>query len=183
MSGKAYCPTNVYSVGTPHEIVLCRQQRKPVLFVSPQVTFSSLEKLRFHLHQGKDMEGMRLLEELVTEVPIKANPEGVPSLWYMPLIGGEHFFDGFGFSEYRKAFKWQPTRLDEMEQRRPPKKPLLPFLESLNQALPEKWSRELKRFVPNDDWLLWDLRRSRASGSEVKDVHQKVAEKQASNLQ
>jgi hypothetical protein len=47
----AYCPTNVYSVGTPHEIVLCRQQRKPVLFVSPQVTFDSLDGLRAHLRQ------------------------------------------------------------------------------------------------------------------------------------
>ena len=34
----AYCPTNVYSVGTPHEIVVARQQHKPVLFVSPPVT-------------------------------------------------------------------------------------------------------------------------------------------------
>ncbi|MGB8135775.1 MAG: hypothetical protein WCF15_03210, partial [Pseudolabrys sp.] len=31
----AYVPTNVYSVGTPHEIILCRSERKPVLFVSP----------------------------------------------------------------------------------------------------------------------------------------------------
>lgn len=34
-----YCPTNIYSVGTVHEIVTARQQRKPVLFVSPKVTF------------------------------------------------------------------------------------------------------------------------------------------------
>ena len=33
----AYCPTNIYSVGTPHEIVVARQQHKPVLFVSPQI--------------------------------------------------------------------------------------------------------------------------------------------------
>lgn len=31
----ACCPTNLYSVGTPHEIVVARQQRKPVLLVSP----------------------------------------------------------------------------------------------------------------------------------------------------
>ena len=35
----AYCPTSIYSVGTPHEIALCRSQRKPVLLVSPPVTF------------------------------------------------------------------------------------------------------------------------------------------------
>ena len=27
----AYCPTNISSVGTPHEIALCRQQRKPAI--------------------------------------------------------------------------------------------------------------------------------------------------------
>ena len=38
----AYCPTNIYSVGTPHEIALARQQRKPVLFVSPSVHFPAI---------------------------------------------------------------------------------------------------------------------------------------------
>src|SRR5688572_23560233 len=42
----AYVPTNVYSVGTPHEIILARQQRKPVLFVSPCVNFPAFEELR-----------------------------------------------------------------------------------------------------------------------------------------
>src|SRR5262249_56072378 len=45
----AHCPTNVYSVGTPHEIILARQQRKPVLFVSPPVAFPALDELRPHL--------------------------------------------------------------------------------------------------------------------------------------
>ena len=172
----AFCPTNVYSVGTPHEIVLCRQQRKPVLFVSPSVTFDAMDGLREHLRRRGDTKGMRLLEELEAEVPIKPNPQGVPSLWYMPLIGGEHFFDGFGFSQYQKAFKWPSTRLDDVERQHPPKRPLLLFLESLNQALPEKWSRELKRFIPNDDWLLWDFKRPRTRGSELKDVYQRRAE-------
>jgi len=44
-----YCPTNIYSVGTPHEIILARQQRKPVLFVSPYVDFPTLGLLRKHL--------------------------------------------------------------------------------------------------------------------------------------
>ena len=46
----AYCPTNLYSVGTPHEITLCRQQRKPVLFVSPPVDFPKLHDLRNPSH-------------------------------------------------------------------------------------------------------------------------------------
>ena len=45
----AYVPTNVYSVGTPHEIILCRLERKPVLFVSPPIAFPALTRLREHL--------------------------------------------------------------------------------------------------------------------------------------
>ena len=42
----AYCPTNIYSVGTPHEIIVARQQHKPVLLVSSPVEFSALDRLR-----------------------------------------------------------------------------------------------------------------------------------------
>jgi hypothetical protein len=62
----AYCPTDIYSVGTVHEIIVARSQHKPVLFVSP---------------------------------PTERNSSGTPSLWYLPLIGSESFFDGFGFRD------------------------------------------------------------------------------------
>jgi hypothetical protein len=75
----AYCPTNIYSVGTPHEIALCRQQRKPVLFVSPPVTFPALDQLRRRL--DGDLVALKLLDQLEAEVPIKANPRGIPSSW------------------------------------------------------------------------------------------------------
>ena len=91
----AYCPTNVYSVGTVHEIAMSRLERKPVLFVSPPVEFPAYEALIKHL--ANDAEGMRLLNKLKDELPIKTNERGIPSLWYMPLVGGENFFDGFGF--------------------------------------------------------------------------------------
>ena len=52
----AYVPTNIYSVGTVHEIVLSRLQWKPVLFVSPPVTFPSLELLRGHLEARQDVQ-------------------------------------------------------------------------------------------------------------------------------
>src|SRR6185436_16559645 len=117
----AYVPTNIYSVGTVHELVLARQQLKPVLFVSPPVTFPALEKLRGHLRD--DPAGLALLEKLAAEVPIKPNPRGIPSLWYMPLIGGGGFFDGFGFAEYRERFGWELSALDEREQRHPPQNP------------------------------------------------------------
>lgn len=152
----AYCPTNIYSVGTPHEIVVARQQRKPVLFVSPPVTFEALEALRTHLK--KDKKGSTLLDQLVAQVPIKDNPQGVPSLWYMPLVGGESFFDGFGFKPYMKQFRWKSIPLDEHEKKYKPQRPLLPFLAQLNEKLPQKWDNRFKKYVRNDDWLLWDLR-------------------------
>jgi hypothetical protein len=151
----AYCPTNIYSVGTPHEIILCRQQRKPVLFVSPPVTFPVLSELRQHLLD--DPVGTRLLNQLETEVPIKLNPKGVPSLWYLPLIDGEHMFDGFGFRYYQKQFKWKHSRLDSLEESRKLENPLLPFLVRLTHTIPRKWDDTSKRYVHNDDWLLWDL--------------------------
>jgi hypothetical protein len=168
----AYCPTNIYSVGTPHEIILCRQQRKPVLFVSPPVTYPALNELQAHLDAQDDKKALELLEKLQTQVPIKQNLQGVPSLWYMPLIGGEHFFDGFGFAKYRKHFDWQETEMDLREMKHPPKKPLLPFIEKLNQKLPQKWSRTLDKYVPNDDWLLWNLKKSADGGSSVDDVYE-----------
>jgi hypothetical protein len=162
----AYCPTNVYSVGTVHEIALARLERKPVLFVSPSIEFPTYDELKKHL--AKDPRGTELLEKLKNELPIKPNPKGIPSLWYMPLVGGESFFDGFGFNEskYRKKLGWTETQLDQLEQRRPPKRPLLPALEELNQRLPQKWDNKLKKYVRNDDWLLWDIH-----DNKVEDAH------------
>jgi hypothetical protein len=168
----AYVPTNVYSVGTPHEIVLCRSERKPVLFVSPPVKFPALARLRNHLTKKGDSEGSGMLKDLEVQIPIKENPDGSPSLWYMPLIGGEHFFDGFGFAQYRDRFKWQRVEMDDREDAEPPQKPLLPFLESLNQRLPLKWDRHRKKFGPNDDWLLWKLDQGGAAGAQLEGVSQ-----------
>jgi hypothetical protein len=167
----SYCPTNIYSVGTPHEIILARQQRKPVLFVSPYVTFNALHELRKHLEEAGDAKGRELLDKLQNEVPIKENPTAAPSLWYMPLIGGEHFFDGFGFAAYKDQFGWPDIPLDAHEQRHPPTRPLLPFIEKINEELPKKWSRHAKDFVHNDDWLLWKLTKNDSRGGQrVKDV-------------
>lgn len=150
-----YCPTNVYSVGTPHELVVAREQHKPVLFVSPPIEFPALDRMREHL--AGDADGTKLLDAVVAEAPIKPNPYGIPSLWYMPLIGADNFFDGFGFAEFAKEFKWQETDLDRREQERPPKRPLLPFLKKLNEELPKKWNHGRGAYEPDDDWILWDF--------------------------
>lgn len=166
----AYCPTNIYSVGTPHEIVVCRLQKKPVLFVSPRVTFPDLAKLRERLKN--DEKSLDLLESLVKDVPIKENPRGVPSLWYMPLVGGDGFFDSFGFKPYRERFGWDEIPLDERDNAPGSERGLLPFLERLNKQLPDKWDNRIKKRVPNHDWLLWDFARQDVETSSVSDIHQ-----------
>ena len=166
----AYVPTNIYSVGTAHEIILTRLQIKPVLFVSPAVEFPAVDALREHLRD--DPAGLELLRRLEAEVPVKPNPRGIPSLWYMPLIGGT-FFDGFGFAPYREKFGWDPIPMDTAEERHPPRQPLFPYLESLVREVPKRWDNKLKRYVVNDDWLLWDLdgTTTKAGGTVVTDVH------------
>ena len=168
----AYCPTNVYSVGTPHEIIMARSQRKPVLLVSPSVQFPALASLKQHL--ANDKIGSDLLDQLSNQVPIKENPDGSPSLWYMPLIGGENIFDGFGFAEFRKDFDWPRIRLDDEEDRHRPEKPLLPFLLQLNDELPRKWDRVKQGYVTDDNWLLWDLVKDKL-GAQVNSINLGVA--------
>ena len=162
----SYCPTNIYSVGTPHEIIMATLQHKPVLFVSPAIVFPALHELRDHLKADK--KGRELLEQLEAEIPVKENPRGIPSLWYIPLVGGENFFDGFGFAPYRKKFGWnKDIPLDRHEKKFPPKRPLLPFLDKLNHQLPKKWDSKLKKFTADDDWLLWDIHSLAAQGKRA----------------
>ncbi len=163
----AFVPTNIYSVGTVHEIVLSRLQWKPVLFVSPPVIFPAMEQLRAHLQA--DENALALLDQLAAEVPIKSNPRGIPSLWYMPLVGGDNFFDGFGFSAYASRFHWPASPMDALEQRHVPQNPLLPFLEKLSRQLPQRWDNKQKRYVQNDDWLLWEF--DGDESESVRDVH------------
>lgn len=154
----AYVPTNIYSVGTVHEIVTARQQHKPVLFVSPPVSFPSLEELKATCKGNPAAEAA--IENLEIELPVKPNPEGIPSLWYMPLIGSESFFDGFGFCrpEYHESFpSWKKkTPLDRREEKSRPKDPLLPFLSSLasGKVVPRRWNSAKSGYESDDDWLL-----------------------------
>ena len=165
----SYCPTNIYSVGTPHEIILATLQHKPVLFVSPPIIFPALHDLRDHLKQ--DPAGLALLQRLEREIPIKENPRANPSLWYIPLVGGENFFDGFGFARYRRRFGWrEDIPIDAHEKRFPPRRPLLPFVEKLDSRLPKKWDAKLNRYVADDDWLLWDFHTAKARGKHVESV-------------
>jgi hypothetical protein len=171
----AYCPTSIYSVGTPHEIALCRSQRKPVLFVSPPIQFPTLAMLKEYLSQ--DPKGTQMLDEFIAESGIKENPQGSPSLWYMPLVGGESFFDGFGFSLYNHYFKWKRIPLDDHEDHYEIKNPLLPYLEKLSQQLPMKWDNKFNRFTRNDDWLLWDLKEKGAGALIETTINEQTSKK------
>src|SRR5207247_4043454 len=128
--------------------------------------FPTLHELREHLKNNP--KGAELLARLETEIPIKENPRAIPSLWYIPLVGGENFFDGFGFAPFRRKYGWkQEIKLDAHEKRFPPKRPLLPFLASLNTHLPNKWDRKLSRFVRDDDWLWGDVENDQTGGKQV----------------
>ena len=132
----SYCPTNIYSVGTPHEIITATLQHKPGFIWFP--ARRSIFQLSSQIARSPKAMIPRvrtLLAQLEWEVPIKENPRAIPSLWYIPLVGGENFFDGFGFAPYRKKLGWKDDiALDEHERRHKPKRPLLPFLEKLNFA-------------------------------------------------
>jgi len=154
----ACCPTNIYSVGTVHEIVVARSQHKPVLFISPAIEFAVLAELKRSV--AGDSELGALLESLETQVPFKENPSATPSLWYLPLIGSESFFDGFAFRhpQYLEQFtNWREcSPLDERELKRPLKRPLLPFLEALGRgtSVPKRWVHATGKYQDDDDWLV-----------------------------
>lgn len=154
----SYCPTNIYSVGTVHEIVMARLQNKPVLFVSPPIVFPSLGELEQHLDGKGDRQGRALLNKLGAEVPLRPNPNSIPSMWYMALLDGHYFFDGFGFAPYMKKFDWEHGELDKREEKFPPKRPLLPYLEKLNHKIPPRYDLEQEEYVENVDWLILEPR-------------------------
>lgn len=152
----AYVPTNIYSVGTVHEIVMARLQYKPVLFVSPPIVFPAHDALAEHLKSQGDGRGQRLLQRLATEAPLRPNGRGIPSMWYMALIDGHYFFDGFGFAEFRDEFDWQPSELDEREEKFRPQRPLLRYLANLDTKLPKRYDLEQDAYVENPDWLIFE---------------------------
>ena len=84
----AFVPTNIYSVGTVHEIIVARLQRKPVLLVSPPIQFDFLPELAQLPDEVKNA---------LKSYGLKENPHGIPSQWYGNIVGGQNLFDGFGW--------------------------------------------------------------------------------------
>ncbi|HEX6901658.1 MAG TPA: hypothetical protein VF789_18160 [Thermoanaerobaculia bacterium] len=152
----SYVPTNIYSVGTVNEIVLARQQYKPVLFVSPPIVYPALAELEKHLAAQGDRTAQTLLAKMKEETAIQANEKGIPSSWYMALIDSDYFFDGFGFAAYRERFGWEYGARDAFEEKYPPRRPLLPYLEKLDEKVPPRYDLERGKYVENPDWLFLD---------------------------
>jgi hypothetical protein len=153
----AYCPTNVYSVGTVNEIIRARSQNKPVLLVSPSIEYPAMDKLIEHLKQNGDAEGLTLLDQLKNQAYLKSNSSGTPSPWYLGVLPEDYFFDGFGFNLYpqlQKENNWIKTQLDEVEEKHMPLSPLLPYLEKLNKEIPKRYDRVHKDYIENSDWLI-----------------------------
>lgn len=155
----AYCPTNTYSVGTVHEIALARQQHKPVLLVTPRLESTpAAQALREHLKEHNDKAGKVLLDRLEKESNF-GNLNGVPSLWYMAMLESEdYFFDGFGFEAYRTEMGWEEDNdlLDprETSPATRPRRPLLPYLDELNKAIPPTYTARGTEHE-NTDWLIF----------------------------
>ncbi len=84
----AFAPTNIYSVGTVHEIVTARRQHKPVLLISPPVKYEFFPEI-----DALDETAKKALRFY----GLKENPAGIPSQWYGNIVGGNNFFDGFGW--------------------------------------------------------------------------------------
>lgn len=154
----AYCPTNIYSVGTVHEIATARLQQKPVLLVTPYLDLdTTADALKARLDDLGDADAKALFERMQGETPRRSNKASAPSLWYMAMLEHEdYFFDGFGFEPYRDMMGWDhETVIDTREKAHPPKRPLLPYLEKLNREIPKRYDVELKADVENPEWLIF----------------------------
>jgi len=154
----AYCPTNIYSVGTVHEIATARLQHKPVLLVTPRLDLSAVDELKDYLDSLEDKgRGRELFDKLAQETPLRPNPHGNPSLWYMAMLQSEdYFFDGFGFADYRNVMGWEYYEpLDGREKRSPPRRPLLRYLANLNHEIPKRYEAIQGKPVENPDWLIF----------------------------
>ncbi|TXT64057.1 MAG: hypothetical protein BAJALOKI1v1_620008 [Promethearchaeota archaeon] len=85
-----FVPTNIYSVGTVHEVVTARLQLKPVLMISPPIKYEFFPEIHCLPEETK---------KILKFYGLKQNPKGIPSQWYGNIVGGHYLFDGFGFED------------------------------------------------------------------------------------
>ena len=167
----SYCPTNIYSVGTPHEIIMATLQHKPVLFVSPPIVFPSAARIARALEAGR-RRARDCCEQLGNGDPDQGKPARHSEPVVHPAGGRREFLRRLRFRALSQALRLEDRHLpmDRHEKQFPPKRPLLPFVEKLNKRLPKKWDSKLNRFVPDDDWLLWDFNTQKIRGKHVESI-------------
>ena len=86
----AFVPTNIYSVGTVHEVITARNQLKPTLLISPPVKYEFFPEIDALSDDVK---------KILKFYGLKENPQGIPSQWYGNIVGGHYMFDGFGWED------------------------------------------------------------------------------------
>jgi len=110
-----FVPTNIYSVGTVHEIVIARLQLKPVMMISPPIKYDFFPEIA------------RLSEETKNVLKfygLKENPHGIPSQWYGNIVGGHYMFDGFGWEalEFKSEEFYQQLLVEVIQNAQPDQK-------------------------------------------------------------
>ena len=101
-----FVPTNIYSVGTVHEIVTARNQFKPVLMVSPPVKYEFFPEIDQLSEETK---------KVLKFYGLKENSKGIPSQWYGNIVGGHYMFDGFGWESLKlKSKDFYPQLVSEV---------------------------------------------------------------------
>jgi hypothetical protein len=107
-----FVPTNIYSVGTVHEIVTARLQIKPVLMISPPVNYDFFPEIACLSEETK---------KVLKFYGLKENPHGIPSQWYGNIVGGHYFFDGFGWEalEFKSSDFYQQLIVDVIDNAKP----------------------------------------------------------------
>jgi hypothetical protein len=77
----------------------------------------------------------------------------------MGMLYGDYFFDSFGFGAYKGEFRWPESPLDDMErQELHHLRSLLPYLDRLDDEIPDLYDPRLGHLVTNDDWLIFQNR-------------------------
>jgi hypothetical protein len=79
----------------------------------------------------------------------------------MGILHADYFFAGFGFARYQPELGWKSSPLDELERQICPKRPLLSYLDKLDQRIPKRYDYRLHRAIVNDDWLIFEGRRQK----------------------
>jgi hypothetical protein len=158
-----FVPTNIYSVGTVHEIVTARLQIKPVLMISPPVKYDFFPEIACLSEDTKNV---------LKFYGLKENPNGIPSQWYGNIVGGHYFFDGFGWEalKFKSDDFYQQLIIDVVENAKP---------ENDNGEKYKRWEK-VKKWVSESEQLQ-NLKGSVLGHVKFKEGEKELLEKELDN--